>query len=63
MIARIQPTEEALKAKKEAYDKEQDRIKKEKEEAERKVLQERLEELQKYGVIQDIGTVGQMSDE
>ena len=63
LIARIQPTEEALKAKKEAYDKEQDRIKKEKEEAERKVLQERLEELQKYGVIQDIGTVGQMSDE
>jgi len=63
LIARIQPTEEALKAKKDAYDKEQDRIKKEKEEADRKVLQERLEELQKYGVIQDIGIVGQMSDE
>lgn len=63
LIARIQPTEEALKAKKEAYDKEQDRIKKEKEEAELLVLQERLEELQKYGVIQDIWTVKAMSDE
>lgn len=48
MIAKIEPTEQALKAKKEAYDNEQERIKKEKEEAELLVLQDRLQELNKY---------------
>lgn len=54
LIARIEPTEQALKAKKEAYDNEQERIKKEKEEAELIVLQDRLQELNKYGVVMDI---------
>ena len=54
LIARIQPTEEALKAKKEVYDTEQDRIKKEKEEAELRILQDRIDELTKYGAVLDV---------
>lgn len=54
LIARIEPTEQLLKAKKDAYDTEQERIKKEKEESELLVLQDRLQELNKYGVVMDI---------
>jgi hypothetical protein len=63
LIARIQPTEEALKAKKDEYDSEQDRIKKEKEAAELQTLQDRIDELKSYGIIMDIGLIKNMSDD
>lgn len=63
LIARIEPTEQALKAKKDQYDLEQDRIKKEKEAAELQILQDRIDEFKSYGVIMDIGLIKNMSDD
>lgn len=59
----IIPVEDQLKAKKEAYDAEQERIKAEKEAEKNRIFQERVNELTKYGVTTDLASLRDMSDE
>ena len=63
LIAIIEPTEQALKAKKLAYEAEQARIKAEKEAQAMKILEERNNELLSYGVTTPLETLKAMSDE
>lgn len=63
ITSNIIPYEEELKAKKEAYDAEKERIKAEKEAEEMRILQERIDELTKYGVIVPLEQLKVMSDE
>lgn len=55
--------EEAIKTKKELWDKEQERIKAEKEAEEMRVFKERYDELLKYGVTTDLTSLKAMSDD
>lgn len=59
----IIPVEEELKAKKEAYDAEQERIKAEKEAEEMRIFQKRYDELMKYGVTTDLASLKAMTDD
>lgn len=59
----IIPYEEELKAKKEAYDAEKERIKAEKEAEEMRILQNRIDELTKYGVTAPLEDLKAMSDD
>lgn len=59
----IIPVEEELKAKKEAYDAEQERIKAEKEAEEARIFQERYDELMKYWVTTDLISLKAMTDD
>lgn len=59
----IIPVEEELKAKKEAYDAEQERIKAEEEAQKTKVFQERINEMASYGYTTDLAALRDMSDE
>lgn len=55
--------EEAIKTKKELWDKEQERIKAEKEAEEMRVFKDRYDELMKYGVTTDLASLKAMSDD
>lgn len=59
----IIPIEETIKQKKEEYDREQERIKAEKEAEEMRVFQARYDELLKYGVTTDLASLKLMTDD
>jgi len=59
----IIPVEEELKAKKEAYDAEQERIKEEKEAEIQRTFQARLDEMTSYGYTTDLAALRDMSDD
>ena len=59
----IIPVEEELKAKKEEYDAEQERIKAEKEAEIQRTFQARLDEMTSYGYTTDLAALRDMSDE
>lgn len=59
----IIPIEEELKAKKEAYDAEQERIKAEKEAEKQRTFQARLDEMTSYGYTTDLAALRDMSDD
>jgi nucleolar protein involved in exit from mitosis len=63
ITSNIIPYEEELKAKKEAYDAEKERIKAEKEAEEMRILQTRIDELTKYGVTAPLDDLKAMSDD
>lgn len=63
MIAIIEPTEQALKAKKIAYDTEQARIKAEQEAQAMRILEERNNELLSYGVTVPLDTLKNMTED
>lgn len=63
ITSNIIPYEEELKAKKEAYDAEKERIKAEKEAEAMRILQTRIDELTKYGVTAPLEDLKAMSDD
>jgi hypothetical protein len=63
ITSNIIPYEEELKAKKEAYDKEKERIKAEEEAERMRVFQARYDEMTKYGVTTDLANLRDMSDD
>lgn len=63
LIALIEPVEKKLDEIQTKYEEEQERIKKEEQEREEKILQERLNELNKYNVILDVAEVKKMTQE
>jgi hypothetical protein len=63
ITSHIIPIEETIKSKKEEYDKEQERIKAEKEAEEMRVFQARYDELMKYGVTTDLASLKAMTDD
>lgn len=63
LIGMIAPTEEALKAKKEAYEAEQERIKEEKKAEAARILQGRIDKLNAINAEYNIAQVAEMTDD
>lgn len=63
LLAPLIPIEDALKAKKKAYNDEQERIKKEESDRKERILTERIQKLSEYNVVPNVTMIRDLSDD